>query len=246
MLLLKVLFNKKESLADRVILAKQDSQERERLIIEYKPFIKNVISREKGAFIDDNCDEWSIGLIAFNEAIDRFDSEKSNSFIHIAELVIKSRIIDYIRKEISSAKSLPISYIEENSEIEGFEEKYLVDKNDPMNDEIKEEMTDFSKELGVYGITIEDLADCCPKHRDARVNAVNIAKKIYKDELLSKKLLNTKRLPIVELMNLLGISRKILETNRKYIIAVYVILKSDNSIIKGYIKNLTKGDEDDE
>jgi RNA polymerase sigma factor len=49
------------------------------------------------------------------------------------------------------------------------------------------------------------------------------------------------RLPIAGLLPGFSLSRKTLEKNRKYIIALYLIMKSDMEILKGYIESYIKG-----
>jgi len=42
--------------------------------------------------------------MAFNEAIEKFDVNKSKSFLKFAEMVIKKRMIDYLEKHPQSAE----------------------------------------------------------------------------------------------------------------------------------------------
>lgn len=49
---------------------------RDKFINDYKPFIIKTISRALGKFIEiENNEEFSIGLIAFNESINYFDEK---------------------------------------------------------------------------------------------------------------------------------------------------------------------------
>ena len=50
-------------------------------------------------------DEFSIGLQAFNEALDAYQSDKGASFLYFAKMVINRRVIDYIRKIKNSTKN---------------------------------------------------------------------------------------------------------------------------------------------
>ena len=68
-----------------------------------------------------------------------------------------------------------------------------------------------------------------------------IAKKLHEDERLSARLDQDGRLPIAGLLAGFSLSRKTIEKNRKYIIALYLILKSDMEILKGYIESYIKG-----
>jgi RNA polymerase sigma factor len=42
-------------------------------------------------------DEFSIGLAAFNEAMLTYSAERGSSFLSFAKLVVKRKVIDYIR-----------------------------------------------------------------------------------------------------------------------------------------------------
>ena len=57
-----------------------DNLAREEIIIKYKPFVFKVVSKICGEFISSSDDEASVGLIAFNEAIDNYNPEKGASF----------------------------------------------------------------------------------------------------------------------------------------------------------------------
>ena len=79
-----------DSIVSRLDKAKAgDSLEREKLIQEYIPFIIKTVSNKINRYIEsENSEEYSIGLMAFNEAIEKYEKTKG-SFIAFAELVIK-------------------------------------------------------------------------------------------------------------------------------------------------------------
>lgn len=242
MVLFKNPFKKEISIQERIDIIKNgDSMEREMLIKDYKPFIINIVSKEIGRFVSDgDCDELSIGLMAFNEAIDRFSMGISNSFFSFAEKVIKSRLIDFYRKEKKNLNTIPISYLNEFYDDEEIEEKLFVDNSHSDEQDVSEEMEDFIKSLKNFDITIEDLIESSPKHIDARKNAVKIASQMAKDEFLMKKIMNSQKIPTAEIEKNYCISRKVLHKNKKFIIAVCLILMSNNDIMKSYVYNLLK------
>ena len=75
-----------------------DNLAREEIIIKYKPFVFKVVSKICGEFISSSDDEASVGLIAFNEAIDNITRKKVQVFT-FAEIVIKRRLIDFFGKK---------------------------------------------------------------------------------------------------------------------------------------------------
>jgi len=242
MVLFKNPFKKEVSIQERIDVIKNgDLNEREMLIKDYKPFIMNIVSKEIGKFVSDgDCDELSIGLMAFNEAIDKFNIGKSNSFFPFAEKVIKSRLIDFYRKEKKNLNTIPLSYLNEFYDDEELEEKLFVDNSHSDEQDVSEEMKDFIKSLMNFDITIEDLIESSPKHIDARKNAVKIASQMVKDEFLMKKIMNNQKMPTAEIEKNYCISRKVLHKNKKFIIAVCLILTSSNDIMKSYVYNLLK------
>lgn len=115
---------------------------KEEFISDYTPFILKTVARITGKYVDiENSEEYSIALMAFDEAINCFDIGKNKSFLGFSDLVINRRIIDYIRKNRKNKNVFPFTYFECESN-EDFKEKYMpeyfVGRFD--NIEIKEEI----------------------------------------------------------------------------------------------------------
>ncbi len=77
-----------------------------------------------------------------------------------------------------------------------------------------------------------------PKHSDSRKSAIKTAKMLVDNQELKTLLLEKKRLPIKQLEAMVDVSRKTIERNRKYIIAIALILLSDYVYMKDYIKGV--------
>lgn len=250
------IFNKSqrnsEPLGDTIKKIKNgDDQLREKLINDYKPYIIKVISKTTGRYVDlENNEEFSIGLMAFNEAIDCFDANKYSGFLSFAQTVIKRRLIDYIRKNEKNSKVYPLTYFyNDKNEIENsFEEKYLiVDSSSQFsNIENKEEIALFIKKLNDFGIELKDLVKSVPKHMDSKRLSISIARVLVENKDLSEKLERKKNIPMVDLMKLVVVNHKTIERNRKFIISVYLILTSNLEVMQGYVENIEKGGKNDE
>lgn len=221
--------------------AKNDIGERNRLIETYKPFIIKVVSKICGRFIQEGVDEeLSIGLMAFNEAIEVFDAHKG-AFFSFSETVIKRRLIDYYRKEkrtvevlmsvICSETDGKTDFIESERANFEFEEKTCAMER-------KEEVQEFNNHLKEYGIALSDLLKSCPKQEGARIRAIKMAQMIAADSKLREHLLTNKTLPINAMLEKVKISRKTIERHRKYIIAVTLILVEDFPYLLEYIKGV--------
>lgn len=210
-----------------------DSIIKEKFINDYKPYILKTISNLLGKYIDESNEEYSIGLLAFNEAIDFYDINVNSNFFKYAEMVIRHRIIDFIRVRKRYLKDVPFSCFEDDKV---FEERYLISdsQNQYEKIEVKEDILLFEQQLKEFGITLDELIECSPKHKDSRDLCMQIAKVIDKNEMLFNKMLNKKMLPLTDLMKLVNVHRRTIERNRKYIIAVTLILRSNIDEIKGF------------
>lgn len=231
---------KNNSLTKRLEKIKNgDEQEREKLIEAYIPFIIKTVSNKTNKYIEsENSEEFSIGMEAFNEAIDKYDVSKGN-FIPFAELVISSRIIDYLRKMKKHTENILISQLEEE-EGSSIEDHFKIE--DFTNSlELKDEIRGLEKRLKEFDITFSDLVKEAPKHRDTREKGIVIAQSIIKDEYLLEEMMKKKCLPTSKLIEKLNITLKILKRSRKFIIATVLILDSDLDLLKDYISKTQGG-----
>ncbi|WP_176461696.1 RNA polymerase sigma-I factor [Anaeromicrobium sediminis] len=227
-------FFRKDSLTKRLEKIKNGStQEREKIIEEYIPFIIKTISNKLNKYIEsENSEEYSIGIEAFNEAIDKYEPSRG-SFIGFAEIVIKNRITDYLRKNSKHNKVVPISQFEED-------EKDKLQKHFQMEDftkslTLKNEIKELEERLKPFDITFFDLVEEAPKHVDTRANGLRIAKHIANNKELKEALMRKKTLPSKKIIEELDVTAKILKRSRKFIIATVVILGSDLELLKNYI-----------
>lgn len=217
---------------------KGDDLLRNEFIKNYKPFIIKSVSQVINKNIDiESSEEFSIGLMAFNESIECYDEEKKYSFISFSKQVIKRRVIDYIRISQKNANVYPFSSFDENT---NFEERFMLDthNNHVYEFELKEEFVFLEKSINNFGITIDQLINSSPKHKDTRANCVKIAKLIADNENLYHKFCLKKTLPFAELKTKVNLSQRALEKNRKFIVSMVLILKSNLDILKKYIEDL--------
>ncbi|WP_442852659.1 RNA polymerase sigma factor SigI [Bacillus sp. 1NLA3E] len=237
--------NPRRTLEETVCLIQQgDCTLQNELIDSYKPFIAKIVSSVCKRYIRESDDEFSIGLIAFNEAIEKFSPEKGRSLLSFAEVIIKRRIIDYIRKN-SKENNLRLDFGQDslNEETVGgtsIENELSIEHHNKKNDELlrREEIVQFQQKLQSFDLSFLEIMEQSPKHADARKNAMTIAKILVESKDLSMILWEKKRLPIKELENLVHTSRKTIERNRKYIIAMAIILTGDFHYLRDYIKGV--------
>ncbi|WP_066317681.1 RNA polymerase sigma factor SigI [Bacillus sp. FJAT-29814] len=235
---------KKRTLEETVSLIQQGDQSLLNELIEaYKPFVAKTVSSVCRRYIYETDDEFSIGLIAFNEAIEKYSPKKGSSLLSFSEVVIKRRVIDYIRKQTKNQHiSIDITNELQEDESPGtaIVNELSLEDYEKKNDEQlrKEEIIQFQSLLASFGLKFSDLVENSPKHADARKNAILTAKILVDHDELKTILFEKKRLPINQLEKLVDVSRKTIERNRKYIIAIALILSSDYVYMKDYLKGV--------
>lgn len=90
--------------------------------------------------------------------------------------------------------------------------------------------------MSEFGITFVDLVLNVPKHKDSRRLCIKIAKMLAEDEQLYRTLLRNKNIPRNELKKRAKVHGRTIGNNRKYIIALCLILKSNLSLSKRYLE----------
>ncbi|AEV68696.1 RNA polymerase sigma-I factor [Acetivibrio clariflavus] len=242
MLFISAIINYADETAAHIIekIKKGDKQLKEKFIEDYIPFILKVVSSFYSSKIVDmkNSDEYSIGLMAFDEAIEKYDSTKGKSFIKFAEMVIKRRMVDYFRK-ISAVcqKEIPFSYFENENEFENHINPFGAG-NELDRYELICELKDFSKQLKDFGLNIENLPDYMPKHKDSKQICIGIAKKIVENKVIYDKLKNKKYFYMKELSKIIDVHPKTVERNREFIICLCLIYGNDYRNFKKYLNKI--------
>jgi RNA polymerase sigma factor len=242
--MLSLLFNlrRNQTLEDKVLDIQSGSLYlKEELINDYKPFIAKTVSKVCKRFITEADDEFSIGLIAFNESIEKYSSEKGSSLLSFAELIIKRRVIDFIRKE---SRQQTVTLDSQLGDEENIQNKYEVEASvesyqTKLDEEYRrDEILHYQTVLKQFDLSFQDLAENSPKHADARENAMRVAKEVVLNPEFKRILFEKKRLPMKDLEKEVQVSRKTIERNRKYIIAVCIIMASDYMYLKEYVKGV--------
>ena len=216
----------KKSLETEIIAIQQgDSTLRNEILQEYHPFIKSVLAKVLNEFIGEDHEYLTIGLLAFNEAMDRYDRDKGK-FLSFSAMVIKSRLIDELRKRNKL----------EAREVEGEEELQVIESpNFEKRLEDQLEIEAFKDRIEAFGFDLETLIDTAPRHEKTREKAIEIARVLYEDEELRSTFLKTEKLPAQGLKKKAGASRRVLQRSRNFIIAVFFILDSDLEVLKKYL-----------
>ncbi|WP_343752402.1 RNA polymerase sigma-I factor [Lentibacillus halophilus] len=231
----------KQSMLEDMVTAAQNGDDtvQDYLLKSYKPFIAKCVSEVCKRYINPMLDdEFSIGLIAFYDAVMTYSFERGGSFLSFANLVVKRKVIDYIRYV---QKTPVIASLDEHIDEEQLENPAEVIAVKEMHQEklkswhLREEIYDFKEQLHGYKLSLAQISKAAPKHKDARQTSIMTAKTLYDDAVMRAYVQQKKKLPIKDLTQKVNVSKKTLERNRKFILAIFIILLDDFTYLKEFL-----------
>lgn len=211
--------------------ADSDIEKRNDFIRSYFPFIIGSVSKTTGHYVNtEDSDEFCIGLEAFNEAIDKYNAEKG-TFIGFADLVIRSRVTDFMRKEWKFNQDVDL------------DEQVLLREPVRVDEDLILEINAFKEKLSHFDITLDELAEDGPKHKTTRVEVTELGQNVSRDEPICGKLYSSKKLPMAEIVLRFQTTKKRLKTYRSFIIGVIVIFREKLEQIGAFLS--IRGDNDE-
>ena len=158
--------NNEHKIVQQVYAAKEDVQAADRLIGTYLPFIKTETAKFlKRPPIEGHDDELSIAMIAFHEAIGGY-SRTRGAFLKYAAMLIRSRLIDYSRREQRHSRviSLDAPAREEDTTLG----ETLADERDPheetaSRDATRAEIEELARQMKEFGVSSQRCGGQLPK-----------------------------------------------------------------------------------
>ena len=213
-----------------------DNRSREFLLQKSKNFILKTASNSCGRYLDQkNDDEFSIAMIAFDEAIDTFDPSHNAAFYGYARMVIQRRLIDHYRKE-RRHYNIPLETDSEDdisAELQFSFQDYL--KKEEVREK-REEIIILSGELNKYDLNFTILEASSPKHKDSREKLIAVARILAENDDLFDYLEEKKRMPQKKLAMMARCSLRFLERGRAYIIAMALIYRNPGLVyLRSYL-----------
>ena len=222
----------------RIAEIKNNEEEINRFVEEYKPFIAACTEKLTGRYVRyGEDDELSIAMMGFVEAIKAFEGKRGN-FLSFSRNVIKRRLIDYYRKEKRHSKVISLStYMGEDNEDYDLSSGESLEKyaKDNLGENRRLELEQLGGELSEYDISFFDLAAVSPKQDRTHKICNEIVGFLLSRPELIRLVKEKKYLPVAEIVNALRVPRKIIERSRKYIIAVVIIASGDYQYIRDYV-----------
>lgn len=201
----------------------KNNPSRSKLIEEYMPFIIKEISNVTGRYVSyENSLELSVGLMAFDEAIDRYDKDKG-SFTNLASLVIKSRVKDFLKQNNYYEYHVPIEENEDFQEVDFGE------------DELKLEVAKFNQILDKFNIDVETLVEESPTHKKTRRENIKLGRDVSEEKPIVNKLYKTRKLPMADIVLRFKTTKKKLKYHRNFIISVIIVFHEKLSNIMEFM-----------
>ncbi len=217
-----------------------DIDARNQLIETYTPFVLKVASHKAGRYLNPNMDEEvSVALMAFNEAIDAYNGDRG-SFVAFSQTVIQRRLIDYFRQRHDEPHEILFSDLEEHdahsSNTAPLTQKAVSVWTVTEQEEARrQEISEYETALQKLGIQWADLVRVAPKHRDSRTRAMKLGRAVAHNPEQRQRVLETGVLPVQALAQEFGVSRRLIERHRPYIVAVAVLMCLDLPYLQEYV-----------
>ena len=223
-----------------VYAAREDVQKADDLIRNYIPFIRSEASKCISRLCTEQDDEYSIAMIAFHEAILGYERGRG-AFLSYASMLIRSRIIDFQRKEARHQGHISL-YAQSGDDDRTILDE-VADERDHFEESAnleatKQEIEELSDVMADFGVSFSDVADNSPKQERTLEACASAIRYAAENKYLLDELLRTKKLPMAQLVTGSGAERKTLERHRKYILAMLLIQTNGYEIIRGHLRHV--------
>jgi RNA polymerase sigma-I factor len=221
--------------------AKTDKHTLNTLLHDYMPFINKCTASVylKGQSKEDNLTD---AMLAFAHSVQTYNPEQG-AFIQYAGTIIRNRLIDNIRKELSARKRF-ISLNAGTGEKEtAWENAVSVQAYDRKEEErhMRLEIEAVNGEFAQWGFSWETLLKKCPKQEPSRRIALRITKTVLQDAALLADTLRTRQLPLSRLAGVYP--QKALEKYRQYIAALIIISQGDYPYLYSFVPHTFSEEE---
>ncbi|RDU22177.1 hypothetical protein [Anaerosacchariphilus polymeriproducens] len=224
-----------------IVDSQKNSELLEQIIKQNEFFIIKCASAVTQKYVTKSDDEWSIAVMAFAESTNKYNLNKG-SFLKFSELVIRRRLIDFLREQRRHSKEIvvdPIVFDTETTEddtenaIHNEVSKNILQKND---DSIRLEISAVNEVFQNYGFTFFDLTSCSPQAQKTKSTCAKAVNFLLSHPVMIYELRKTKLLPIKIIQKNMNVPRKLLERHRKYIIAAVEILSGEYPLLAEYLR----------
>jgi RNA polymerase sigma factor len=225
------------------VAAKQSTEVIERLIADFTPFMHARVAKYASRCGEAQRGElFSAAMLAFYEAIQKYDSAKGHFFL-FANRVVCARIIDCLRS-INRHEGQTVPLEEEDDDCEAISPQSAALNELSMrsyNAEYQQELLvneieQYKAELATWGITLGDLSKHSPKHQKLRETYRTVVSKIIQTPDIVQTIQLKRYFPIKVVAELTELPPKKLERARIYILAALIIRMGDYDLLADYVR----------
>ncbi len=231
-----------------------DSDAYNEFIDRHRKFILRVTSKTLNRFVTESDDAYAVALVAFTEAMRRYDESKG-SFYGFAGLVIRRRVLDYLKTEYRMRREIdvePVTFTGDAPDTDTAEDsvnaavsRKAIDQSmeqvgayAPGTTPVADEIAAMQDILAEYGFSFFDITDASPRSEKTKLMCRDIIRYIHADEEMIAEMRRKRMLPAAEIIKELRIPRKKIERHRRYIIAVLEILNGDFPQLQEYFRSI--------
>ncbi len=238
---------------DREALAAQtDEQWLHRLIDNQKSWILRCAADTVHRYVTDSDDEWSVALLAFTEAVRDYD-ESRGLFRGFAALVIRRRLLDYLRAEGRHSAEIAVAP-------ETFEGAPTGDEATGLALQVQQSVAALSAQdtalrtrrdrrhagdPGQYGFSFFDLTACSPRADKTKRSSPRRCAPCWRTGPCWPRCAGRAHCHECSWRAASGVPRKILDRHRRYLIAAAEILDGDFPILGAYMDSSERFDYDE-
>ena len=230
--------------------AKTDPRAFDRLVEGRRQWLLGLCGQTAHRYVTDSDDEWSISLMALDEAVKGYDEGKGD-FLAFASVVVRRRVTDWLRTEGRHSQEVTVGAFDEEPEEPDAAQLQTQTKlagaameresRQDTADRAREEIAAMQSILKEYGFSFFDLAESSPKAEKTKKSCGTAIRCLIASVVMMAKMRLSRLLPMKELTAESGVARKILDRHRRYIIAGAEILDGDFPILAGYLRFVKEG-----
>lgn len=223
-------------LVQEVYKAKDDLDAADQLIERYIPYILKQVSNVFKKSISRQDEVYHIGLVAFHEAILSYDKSRGN-FLSYANLVIRSRVIDFERKQHTKYKTISL-----DAQInEDHQTLYDVLSNDESEEQFalqlatRDEILELGQTLERYHLNFSEIAENSPKQERTLEACRKVLNYACDHPEIIDEVVKTKKLPLSKILRHVEVERKTVERHRKYLMAMMIIQSNGFELMRQHL-----------
>lgn len=162
-------------------------------------------------------------------------------------MLIRSRLIDYARKERRHRQTVSLDAPAAGEESASLGETLPEERDHPAESAhrqaTRQEIEELSRQMESFGVSLSDVADNCPKQQRTLQACRKALAYARENSWLLEELVHGKKLPLAKLSDGSGVERKTLERHRKYLVALLLIYTNGYEIIRGHLAQVMEGGE---